>query len=390
MNTKTNKNNAPFAWLCSAHFLNDVYTGILNPIMPFIAAQLAISMVISTIIISVSHVFASLIQPIFGFFADNISKRVFIFWGLILVSVFISLSPAAPNPYILTVFVILGSLGSSLFHPQALGFAPRFVVKDLGRDMGIFMAAGGLGFAFGPVFSSWITQHWGLEAMPAMALPGVICALLMFKFVPKIKFPKAERLNVDFKKAFRDILSNRKLNILNLIAMMKSFTTSSCTILLPFLWKDLGYSPIKIGTVMFLFLLASSIAIFISRAVESSIGTKTVFYISMISSLPLMIAFALTYKAIPTLSFAIFIVLGFITALAQPVTMVMAQNVLPEYKSIISGFINGFSWGVMAVFISAASFIAQKVGIPIVLVGVTLFPALCSVLLENLFKSDEA
>ena len=79
----------PRIWLNIAHFINDIYTGMLNPIMPFIAAKLAISMALATIILSISHICSSLLQPIFGFFADNILKRVFIFWGLLMTSVFI-------------------------------------------------------------------------------------------------------------------------------------------------------------------------------------------------------------------------------------------------------------------------------------------------------------
>ena len=43
-------------WLCLAHLLADVYSGFLNPIMPFIAAKLGFSMAIATIIISISHI----------------------------------------------------------------------------------------------------------------------------------------------------------------------------------------------------------------------------------------------------------------------------------------------------------------------------------------------
>lgn len=68
-------------WLCLAHLLADVYSGFLNPIMPFIAAKLGFSMAIATIIISISHICSSMLQPIFGFFADNILKR-FLYSGV--------------------------------------------------------------------------------------------------------------------------------------------------------------------------------------------------------------------------------------------------------------------------------------------------------------------
>ena len=61
----------------------------------------------------------------------------------------------------------------------------------------------------------------------------------------------------------------------------------------------------------------------------------------MISTLPLMIIFVLTYKTVPALSFFVYFVMGFVTMLAVPVTMNMAQSILPQYKSIIGGFIGG-------------------------------------------------
>jgi|GEM_PF-465166 len=389
MDTNIEEKKSPLIWLAAAHFVNDIYTGILNPIMPFIAVKLGISMAFATVILTVSHIFSSLIQPVFGFFADNIVKRAFIFWGLLLTSIFISLAPAAHNPLIMVFFIIIGSVGSSLFHPQALGFVSRFAKSGAGKFMGIFISLGTLGYSFGPLISSYITEYWGFEKMPLMGLLGVICAFLMFKFVPKISLTEPVLVHINFKKAFKDILSNRKLNILNVIAMLKTFVTSSCIILLPFLWKDLGYSPLQIGTVLFLFMFASAIGSFISRYAENIIGTKSVFYISMTSTLPLMLLFAFTYKNFPIISFMIFIFMGFITAMAMPVTMIMAQNVLPEYKSIISGFINGFSWGIMAVFISAVGFIAQKLGIVNVLIAVTICPALFSVLINYLFNEEE-
>ena len=66
-------------WLSLGHLINDSYTGFINPIMPFIAAKLGITMAIATVVLSISNIFSSLLQPIFGFFADNMLKRVFIF-----------------------------------------------------------------------------------------------------------------------------------------------------------------------------------------------------------------------------------------------------------------------------------------------------------------------
>ena len=41
MNQIINENKKAIGWLSIAHLVNDIYTGFLNPIMPFIAVKLA-------------------------------------------------------------------------------------------------------------------------------------------------------------------------------------------------------------------------------------------------------------------------------------------------------------------------------------------------------------
>lgn len=376
-------------WLGGGHFINDIYTGVLNPIMPFIAAKIGISMAVATIILTISHIFSSLLQPLFGFLADNNVKRSFIFWGLILSSIFIPLSALAHNPFILILFIIIGSIGSSLFHPQALGFASKFAkYSDAGKAMAVFVAMGTLGYSCGPIVSSAITQFLGMPKMPLMTVVGCAWALLMFGFVPKLSNIEQIKDKIDFKTAFKRILSNRKLNILNLIAMMKTMISSACFILLPFLWKNMGYRPFYIGMALFAFIFAGGIGSLVSSNIEKKIGSANVFYISMISTLPLMILFVLSCRPHPTFSLIIFIIMGFVTMMATPVTMLMAQNVLPEYRSIISGFINGFSWGVVAIAMSMLGFVAENFGITNVLLFVAVIPAICSILVKELFKEN--
>lgn len=343
----------------------------------------------ATIILSCSHIFSSLLQPVFGFFADKIRKRMLIFWGLIFTSIFISLAPVTKNIPLMILFIIFGSLGSSLFHPQSLGLISKFSISDVSKNMGIFIAAGTLGFSAGPLLSSFIAQYFGLDKMPVLSILGVGAALSMFKFVPKFSGGTSAKININLKQAFIDILTNQKLNILNLIAMLKSLVTTSCSILLPFLWKAEGYSKLQIGLALFFFLFSGGIASFLSPKLEKKIGTETVFYISMITTFPLMIIFMLTRKIIPELSFAVYAIMGFVTMFATPITMSMAQEVLPQYKSIIGGFINGFSWGIVAIAMSIIGCIAQAISIEPVLTMLCAIPAVCSVFVKYLFKKED-
>ena len=378
-----NNRNA-IIWLSLAHLFNDVYTGFLNPLMPFIATKLGFSMAVATLLVAITQICSNLFQPIFGFFADNILKRFFIFWGLILSSTFIPLAPSAPNIIILAIFMILGSLGSSFFHPQSMGFVNFFSKHNCANSMGIFISMGSLGFALGPLIAAYITQNIGLEKMYVTSGFGLILALLMFQFVPKLSMTEKKPEQKPFTSSFKEILSNRQINYLMLISMMKSLVTNSCCILLPFLWKSMDYSAFYIGVALFLFVFAGSIGSFLSPYAEKIFGSKPIIYLSMWGTLPLMLAFSLTYKTMPIISMILFAIIGFVTMLAQPVIMIWSQKILPQYKSIIAGFINGFCWGVIALVMSLLGVVAQNFGIVNVLLVLTAIPLLASSFVKKL------
>lgn len=383
-NILQNSKNA-IIWLCTAHLVCDVYSGFLNPLMPFIAAKLNFSMAIATILMAIAQICSNMLQPIFGFFADNILKRFFIFWGVILASVFIPLTPLAPNVIILAFFMVFGCLGGSFFHPQSMGFVNHFSSsKYCSNNMGIFVSLGSLGFAFGPLIAAIITQSGGLNMIIWTSLAGLIIASTMFLYVPKLSNIEKTPERKDFIKSFKEILSNRQINYLMIIAMMKSLVTNSSCILLPFLWKAMGYSPFYIGFALFLFVFAGSIGSFLSPKLEKIFGTKPVIYFSMCATLPMMVIFALSYKTMPIFSLAIFGLIGFTTMLSQPITLILAQATLPKYKSIVAGFVNGFCWGVIAFCMSFMGAIAEKYGIINVLLVLSTIPVYASYFVKKL------
>ena len=373
----------PRIWLSGAHFINDVYTGMLNPVMPFISAQLGFSMAVAAVILSLSNITANILQPVFGFFADNIQKRAFIFWGLLMSSIFIPFAPIAPNIKILMSCIILGSIGSAVFHPQALGLITKFAGStNTAVKVGVFMAMGSLGFSCGPVISALMTQYLGLSKLPFLSIPGLLCAYMMFVMMPKII--NNTKRHICFITAFKNIIKSNGLRLLIFISVLKTLVTSSCSILLPFLWKDLGYTPSYIGIALFFFIAAGAVGSFISGSVEKKFGYKFVLYFSMISTLPLLIIFMLIYQTHPVWSLVVFALSGLCTMMAAPVIMVTAQSIFPEYKSIIAGFINGFSWGIAALFMSAAGFQAQVYGIMPVLIIIAFIPAVCSPVVKKI------
>lgn len=378
------ENKKAVIWLTLGHGMADSYSGFINPILPFIVANIGSTLAMATCAMSASQLFSSMMQPVFGFIADKWRKRFFIFWGIIMASVFLSLSGLVHNIWQLALCLILGGVGVGFYHPQATGFVVRYSGKNLAKNMSIFIAAGTIGYSIGPIISSTITQFFGITKMPFAATWGIIFALLGFLCVPKISDHPAPQNTTSFKTALWDIFKNKTVRILIMVSALKSLVTSSFSVLLPFYWKELGYSAFQIGIAVFLFLTVGALGTYLSSKYEKLIGYKNVFYTSLIAPFILTVIFVSLLKPAPVLSFILFILTGFVTMLSVSINMVMAQKTMPRYKSMISGFIGGFSWGVVGVLLPLIGFIAQNIGIIKVLVIISFIPVVLSYFVKYL------
>ncbi len=384
--TETN-NKKTVNILSIGHFLTDSYSGFLNPIMPFIAAKIGITMAVATVLISISNLTSSLSQPFFGYFADKFQKRFFIFWGMMMASIFLSFIGISYNIFTLVICLILGNMGVSFFHPQATSMVSDSVkVKTDSKEISIFISMGTFGFALGPAISSGITELWGLEKLPYACFVGIIFAFIMLLNTPKVNELRVERSKVSLIEAIKKMFSNKPVTILVAASIVKSFVLSSFQIILPFYWKSIGFNVSKIGIILLLYMLAGAFGIILSPYFERKIGIKNVFYVSLISVLPLGTVFYLT-QGQGILALIAFILIGFVSFLAVPVNMSLAQRLMPEFKSMISGFIGGFSWGVIGLILPLISLFSEKIGIMNILLIMTFIPFLFSYFIKYL-KED--
>ena len=89
-------------------------------------------------------------------------------------------------------------------------------------------------------------------------------------------------------------------------------------------------------------------------------------------------------KGTGIIGFISFILIGYVSLLASPVNMALAQRLMPEFKSMISGFIGGFSWGVIGLILPLISLLAEKTGIMNILLAMTFIPFVFSYFIKYL------
>ncbi|MBO5947274.1 MFS transporter [bacterium] len=387
---ETQPNKKAVNSLSIAHFVIDNYSAFSSPILPLLVAKLDINLAIMTSILSVGHLMSSLCQPIFGFIADRWRKRFFIVFGMLLGAIFHSMVGIAPNLISLVLCVALGSLGIGFFHPQATGMMILFSdKKNAIKEMGLFLACGTLGYSIGPLVSSSIANFIGLEFLPFASIVGIICAILILKFVPKVSNIPIQDDKPKFWESVKVITKDRIIQILIMISAFKSMVSIMFSVFLPFVWTKQGFSTFQIGIIIFIFLCFSAAGTYSSQIFEKRIGTTRTFALSMMSTLPLCILYFTTSKSCPILSLIFFFLIGYFAMLSVSINMVLAQKHLPQYKSIIAGFIGGFSWGLVGITLGLMGYIAQIIGVEKLLMSLSLLPFLCAYFLRYLPKNSD-
>lgn len=364
-----NKEKRAISGLSLGHFSVDLYAALLVPLYPVITTKLGINLALISSIIALGHLVSSLMQPLFGFISDKLKHRTFMLWGLIMSSVFIPLAIKAPNVALFLICLLLGMIGNAFFHPQVSALVKEFNKNNpnLSSDMGIFLGLGTIGYAIGPYISTTIFNNFGENALLYLSLIGIFCAIFMYFFVPKK--PKSEIQNKsNFFKIMFEILKNKTCMFLTFISTLKSALSISFGTYIPFLLKEKGFSLNEIGLIVTLFFISGGLATIYSSKIENKIGAKGVIILSFVSVLPLILGFLSILNYNKILACVLFILTGFFILLSVGIILVQAQKAAPKNIGVVSGVMQGFSWGLGALTLAPLGVIGQNYGIDKILI----------------------
>ena len=352
------------------HFMVDLYASALIPLYPFLTSKLGIKLSTISLIIACGHLFSSMMQPLFGFFADRMHHRTFMVWGLIMGAIFIPLTVVVDKTWIMALFLLLGMCGNALFHPQVTSLVNTFNFNNpnLSKYMGAFMGLGTIGYALGPVLSSTLVDNFGVYSLSYVTVLGVSTALILYFQVPKIPASTINKAKENFFNIMKEILKKKTYLSLIWIAIVKSGMSISFGTYAPFMLKERGFTLSQIGIIVSLFFILSGVSMLTSSKIEKKIGAENIIKLSFWTVLPLILLFIHTLDKFPLFAVAIFILTGYFTFLSVSVTIVAAQNLMKEHKGVISGVMQGFSWGIGALSLAPLGYIGEIFGIDKVMI----------------------
>ena len=329
--------------LTLVHFIGDFYNSFIIPLLPVFIDTFSLTLAQAGSLIGLSRFLAFIVQPPVGYLADRHATRFFALGGPLVVMIFIPLTGIAPSFWLLLVFVSLGSIGSSMFHPTVAGMVSRYSGPHLGLSMSVFIMGGTLAFGAGPLFIAWFVKTFGLRATPLTMIIGFVIMVFLYKTVPLPVVEEFGRkgllgsIREVFGAAWKPVL------LIWLIMVLRAYASQSFLTFMPVAYAAEGYSLMSIGSTVSLFTVAGAISGLAAGHLADRIGFKPVFLIAHLLTPPsmLLLVYARGYWAYPAAFSA-----GFFLLATLPLGVAIVQKLAPRGKSMASSLMTGLAYGI--------------------------------------------
>ena len=357
-------------WLSLGHLTTDLFSATVPTLQPVLTERFSMSLTQAGVLGGVFMFSSSVLQLPFGILSDKLQSRAFSIVGPLAAGIFLSSLSWAESYGMLLALVLLGGMGVAAFHPQSTGEASRLSGERKGVGVAVFITAGTLGLACGPPYMAAIIANFGFDRLPlAMILAVVVCGMMFLRLpAPPPHAVANRRIDWAALSAVR-----RPLTLLYMLVVIRSMVQLGVAQFLTlYLTRERGFSIEAASFSLALFFLAAATGSLAGGHLADRIGGARVVQLSMIGSVPFYVLFLM---ADGWLSLAGLFIGGMVLLMTIPVNVVMAQELAPTQRGIVTSLMMGFAWGLAGmVFIPLVGWIADRTGIEAVFYGVSLLP----------------
>ncbi len=354
------------------HFTVDLYSSGLASLQPLLVSKLQFSLTQAGFLAGLLVLSSSLLQPLYGYLSDRYHSSLFTILAPAVAGVFMSALGLAPSYLWLLPLAFLGGAGVAAFHPQASARVAGVVEEKQGGAMSLFVSAGTLGCACGPLFFSMVAGRFGLAGLHWGASLGVMVSLLLIS--TRQAPPGAAHARRGFEwQPLRDAW--RPLLLLYFLVFLRSILQTTFTQFLPlYLNLERGASLTHANYTLTAYLAAGAFGGFIGGYLADRFGGRRIILLSMAASAPFL---ALFFFRTGWVALAGLVLGGFFLMMTLPVNVVMAQQLAPSQAGTVSALMMGFAWGAAGVtFVPMVGWAADLFTLDRVLTSLTLFPVL--------------
>jgi MFS transporter, FSR family, fosmidomycin resistance protein len=350
----------PLLLLFLGHVAVDTCQGTLPVVMAKLKEVFELSYFQVGIMMMLLNLTSSVIQPIFGMVSDRFRTGWFVPVGILWTAVAMGSVGWAPSYGIAAFLVGMAGLGTAAFHPRAM--MAVYLASGVQRGLGaaIFSTGGNLGFALGPIVGSLLVLGIGLHATIALIPAGVLLFLVII-FYPGDFLRHSQKTGSQQKQSEKTPeIPWGGLIALCLIVTLRSWVYMSTITYLPLLFQSRGIQLASGSLILTVFLACGAAAGLYGGHVSDKAGRKSVIIGSSLI-FPVLASLMLMVEG-PWL-WLLAAASGAALLASFSVTIVLAQELLPNNLGLASGLILGLGFGTGGLGTALSGYLADHIGL---------------------------
>ncbi len=317
-----------------AHFIHDVYSSFLAPILPLLIEKLSISYAYAGFFAFCQRI-PSLFNFIIGMHLDRFKIRYFVIFTPGITAVCMSLLGLSTHYMVAVILLLSMGISGAFFHVPAPVVIKRFSGSRISRGMSFYMVGGEIARTLGPLIILATVSLWGLEGTYRLIPFGAAASAWLFIRFRNIPIKQEKRDKADpgaFKKTFHNHMA--LFLCIAGITLFRAFMKSSVINFLPTYLNVKGQSLWFGGLSLSVFEIAGAAGTFLAGNLSDRLGrTNTLLIITVMTPLLMMLFIVSNGFWV----FPVLLVLGFFSLSSGPVVLALVMDQPTEYQTFMNG-----------------------------------------------------
>jgi len=188
-----------------SHFIHDVYTSFLAPLLPIIIEKLSLTLSQAGLLSTVMQI-PALLNPVIGLFADNKGlARWLVILSPTLTAIPMSFILSASSYWVLLVLMFFSGISVALYHVPSPVLVAKYSGNRKGRGMSIFMTGGESARTFGPMFAVAAVSFLGPDRFYTVIGFAVLTSFLLYFTLEKEEQKTSIKRTGSLKSSYNEI-----------------------------------------------------------------------------------------------------------------------------------------------------------------------------------------
>lgn len=346
------------ATVAAAHFVHDVFTSLLAPLLPLIIGSLGISLFQAGSLVVATQL-PSLLNPWLGHATDRYRTHR---WMVIIApgatGVLLCMLGLAPGYASLVVLLLTAGFSVAAMHVAGPVMIRQFAGARVGRGMGFFMFAGEMARTLGPLVAVQLVALFGLEGLWRAAPVAVASSLVLWWRLPRGLEEQDTRAPIPVLSLWR---RNRSLiTAVGGILVARAFMAAALTTFLPTFIYGEGAGLLAANASLAVLELAAGAGALTAGNLSDRFGRRRVLLVCATLAPVVMLAFPWSGGLF---RFVILLILGFVALSTTPVLIAVMIEHSDANPATQNGTFMMMNFAIRGLIILAVGALGDAIGL---------------------------